>query len=115
MTGFLLYFAFMSLSFLALSKLLPGFQVDGWGSALAAALVLGFLNAVVKPVLTLLTLPLTLLTLGLFLLVLNALMLWLTSSLVPGLSIPGGFGTTFLASILLSVMGMIWKSATKKS
>jgi putative membrane protein len=111
--SFILYFLLMAGTMLLLSKVLPGFEVRGWGAALLAAFVLGLLNAIVKPILFVLTLPLTIVTLGLFLLVLNAIVLGLTAWLVPGFAIPGGFGTTFLAALVLSVMGMVWKGFVK--
>lgn len=110
-----IYFLLMAATMLALSKVLPGFQVSGWGPALVAAVVLGVLNAVVKPILFVLTLPLTIGTLGLFLLVLNGLMLWITDRIVGGFDIPGGFGTTLLAALVLSVMGLVWKGLVKSS
>src|SRR6266498_2039537 len=97
----ILYFVVMAGAMLALSRLLPGFRVDGWVPALLAAVVLGAVNTVVKPVLFVLTLPFTILTLGLFLLVLNALMLYLTALIVPGFAVRGG-GTALLASIILA-------------
>jgi putative membrane protein len=69
----------------------PGLVVSGPGAALAAGLILGFVNAIVRPVLILLTLPVTLLTLGLFLFVVNAICLALTAALVPGFGIEGTF------------------------
>ena len=112
--GFLLYFLVMAAAMLLISRVLPGFVVVGWGPALLASVVLGIVNTIVKPILFVLTLPLTILTLGLFLLILNAIMLWLTAALVPGFRIHG-FGTTLLASLLLAVVGMVWKAATKAS
>ncbi len=114
MMNALLYFVVMALTMLGIARLLPGFEVRGFGTALIAALVLALLNTLVKPFLFLLTLPLTLLTLGLFLLVLNAIMLWLTSLLVPGFHIQG-FTTTLLASLILAVVGTMWKAATRKT
>ena len=111
--GFILYFVVIAACMMALSNLLPGFVVDGWLPALLASLVLGAANAVLKPVLFVLTLPFTILTLGLFLLVLNALMLWVTALIVPGFSVHGILPTLF-ASMILSVVGMIWKAATGK-
>jgi putative membrane protein len=113
MIGALLYFVVMAAAMLGLSRLLPGFQVDGWGAALLAAVVLAAMNAVVRPILFFLTLPFTIVTLGLFLLVLNALMLWFTDLIVPGFRI-AGFGTTFVASLILAAVGMVWKAATVK-
>jgi putative membrane protein len=109
MIGLVLYFVVMAGAMILLTRVLPGFVVTGWGPALWAAFWLALLNAILKPVLFLLTLPLTILTLGLFLLVLNGLMLWLAAKLVDGFSIPGGFGATLLASIVLSIVGMVWK------
>lgn len=109
---FLLYFVVMAAAMLLLSRVLPGFQVDGWGPALVASVVLGLVNAIVRPILFILTLPFTIITLGLFLIVLNALMLGLTAWLVRGFRIDG-FGTMLLASVLLALVGMVWKAATK--
>jgi putative membrane protein len=109
----ILYFLLMAVTMLALSQMLPGFRVAGWGPALVAALVLGVLNTILKPILFVLTLPFTILSLGLFLLVLNGIILWLTDRLVPGFDIPGGFGTTIVAALVLSIMGMVWKGLVK--
>jgi len=108
----LLYFVVMAAAMLGISKLLPGFDVNGWGPAIIAAIVLALVNAVVKPILFVLTLPFTIITLGLFLFVLNAFMVWLTSALVPGFHVRG-FGTALLASLLLSLVGMVWKALTR--
>jgi putative membrane protein len=113
MLNLILYFVVMSAAMLGISKLLPGFQVTGWGPALLATFVLGIVNVIVKPVLFVLTLPFTILTLGLFLFVINAICLWLTAVLVPGFRIQG-FGTTLLASILLAVVSLLWKAITQK-
>ena len=109
----ILYFILMAAVMLGLSRILPGFVVTGFGAALVAALVLALMNTIVKPILFVLTLPFTILTLGLFLFVLNAIVLWLTSLLVPGFSIHG-IGTTFIASLILAAVSMLWKNATKK-
>ncbi len=113
MIGIVLYFVLMAGAMLVLTRVLPGFVVTGWGPALWAAFWLALLNTLLKPILFVLTLPLTILTLGLFLLVLNALMLWLASRLVDGFSIPGGFGTTLVASLVLSLVGMLWKGLAR--
>jgi putative membrane protein len=111
--GFILYFLVIAAAMMALSRILPGFHVTGWVPALLGAVVLGAANAILKPILFVLTLPFTILTLGLFLFVLNALMLWITALIVPGFSV-NGFLPTLLASVILSLVGMIWKAATKK-
>src|SRR5476649_2039292 len=86
--------------------MLPGLHVSGPFAALAAGAILGFVNALVRPVLFLLTLPLTLITLGLFIFVLNALCLGLTAALVPGFSIDG-FWWALLGALLVSVVSWI--------
>ena len=109
----LLYFAVMAAAFMGLSQVLPGFRVTGWVPAILGAVILAAANTIVKPILFVLTLPFTIVTLGLFLLVLNALMLALTAWLVPGVSI-SGWVTTFIASLILSAVGMVWKAVTKE-
>ena len=110
----LLYFVVMAAAMMGLSMSgwLPGFRVDGWQAALIGAVVLALANTLLKPVLFVLTLPFTILTLGLFLLVLNACMLWLTGRIVPGLHLHG-FLTTLAASVILSLVGMIWKALSR--
>ena len=90
---------------LLVSSLVSGVYVQGWGSALVGALVLGFVNAVVRPLMVLLTLPFTILTFGLFLLVVNALMLWLVAALVPGIRVQG-FGSALLGSLVLTLLNL---------
>jgi putative membrane protein len=109
----ILYFLVMGWAFIALSRALPGFHVDGWGPAILAAIVLALANTLIKPILFVLTLPLTILTLGFFLLVLNALMLWLTDVLVPGFRVQG-FGTLLIGSLLLALVGMVWKAIARE-
>lgn len=88
------------------AALIPGIELRGAGAALIAGLVLGVVNAVVRPILFVLTLPLTLVTLGLFLFVLNALCLWLTATVVPGFVIRG-FGSAFLGALVVSAVSWI--------
>jgi putative membrane protein len=109
----LLYFAVIAAAFMGLPYVLPGVHVTGWGPAFVGAVILAVVNTVVKPVLFVLTLPFTIVTIGLFLLVLNALMLALTDWLVSGIRIDG-FGNTFIAAMILSVVSMIWKSAVRE-
>jgi|SRR5262245_64985891 len=86
--------------------LLPGIHITSPLSALLAGVILGFVNAIVRPVLFFLTLPLTLLTLGLFIFVLNAICFALTAWLVPGFSIDGFFSALF-GALLVSVVSWI--------
>src|SRR5450755_2883589 len=96
LTRFLLHWVVTSLSLWAASNVFDGIRFADTSALIISALLLGFANAIVRPLLIILTLPLTLVTLGLFLLVLNALMLLLVSWLVHGFTI-SGFGTAFLA------------------
>lgn len=86
--------------------MVPGLQLAGLGSALVAGVILGFVNAVIRPVLLLLTLPFTLLTLGLFIFVVNAVCLALTAALVPGFSI-SGFWSAVLGALLVSIVSWL--------
>ena len=97
-----------------ITLIIPGIRLDGFGAALVTALVLGLINAIIKPVISLLALPITILTLGLFSLVINALMLSLASSLVSGFHI-SSFGSAFFASIALSILNMLFINDSEKS
>jgi putative membrane protein len=110
--SFVLYFLVIAATMLGLSRVLPGFQVDGWGPAIIGAVVLAVVNTLVRPILFIITLPLTIVTLGLFLLVINVMMIFLTAALVPGFHVHG-FWTALCASLVLSVVGMVWKSVSK--
>jgi len=81
-------------------------RVDSVMAALIAAFLLGIVNAVLRPVLVVLTIPLTLVTFGLFLLVINGLMLWLVSALVKGFHVNGFWGAV-LGSILISLVSWV--------
>jgi putative membrane protein len=91
---------------LLVAYLYPGVSVESFAAAMIAALVLGLVNAVVRPLLVILTLPVTLLTLGLFLFVINALLFWLVAELVPGFGV-SGFGGALLGSILYSLITLV--------
>ncbi|MDH4114071.1 MAG: phage holin family protein [Burkholderiaceae bacterium] len=95
-----------AIALLAVAYLYPGVQVEDWTAAAVAALVLGLVNTLVKPVLVILTLPVTIVTLGLFLLVLNALLFWSVASLVPGFHV-SGFWAAVLGAILYSLIGSL--------
>lgn len=102
----LLLWILNAVALLAVTYLLPSIQVDGFGSALLAALVLGFINTLVRPVLALLTLPITVITLGVFYLVLNGLLFWLASALIPGFEV-GGFVAALLGALLYGVIAWV--------
>lgn len=95
-----------AVALLLVAYLVPGFQVSGFYAALIAALVLGLANAIVRPILFLLTLPVTILTLGLFTFVINALMLWFTSSIVKGFDI-ASFQTALIGAVILWLVGLV--------
>ncbi len=93
--------------------IIPGVAASGWEALLVAALLLGLVNALVRPVLVVLTLPITLVTLGVFLVVINACMLLLVAWLVPGFSIAGLFWSGLLAALWMSLFGMATQWAIK--
>jgi putative membrane protein len=95
-----------AIALLAVAYLYPGVQVQDWKAAAIAALVLGLVNTLVKPILVLLTLPVTILTLGLFLLVLNALLFWGVSEVVTGFHV-NGFWAALIGALLYSVIGWL--------
>lgn len=92
-----------------LPYILSAVQLKSFGTALLVALVIGFLNTLIRPVLFLLTLPITVLTLGLFTLVLNGLMFWVTSRLVDGFHIDG-FWWAVLAALVYSLVSAVISS-----
>jgi putative membrane protein len=95
MIGFLLRMLITAGALAVAAYLVPGIVVDGPGTLILAALLLGLVNALVRPIIVLLTLPLTILTLGLFLLVVNAAMFGLVAWLVPGFAVSGFFAALF--------------------
>lgn len=108
MVGLLIRLLVTTLAVLAANYLLAPayFQVEDVQTALIFAVVLGLLNAVVRPILAIITFPLTILTLGLFLLVLNALMFWVAGAIVPGVHV-GGFAGAFLGALITTVVSAI--------
>lgn len=109
MSPFLMKWVVLSAALAATARLLPGVHVDGLGALLVAAVALGFLNAVLRPVLVLLTLPLTIVTLGIFYFVLNAILFALGSVLVPGFTVDG-FGWAFLGALLMGALSTVLSS-----
>ena len=105
MLAFFVHLLVTAALLLLVANLVRGVQVEGWGAAFLGALALGLVNALVRPIMILLTLPLTILTFGLFLLVVNAFMLWLVAALVPGIRVQG-FGPALLGSLLLTLLNL---------
>ena len=106
MTGFLLRVAIVALGLWLATQILPGLYFESAGTLLGAALLLGIVNAIVRPIAVVLTLPLTLLTLGLFLLVINAAMLGLVALLLSGFQI-SGFWTAIGGALIVSLNGWV--------
>ena len=103
-----------AVALLAVAYVYTGVQVNSFVSALIAAAVIGLLNAVVRPVLVVLTLPVTVVTLGLFLFIINALMFWSASGLLSGFHV-AGFWAALLGSLIYSALGLIIDAALSKT
>lgn len=93
-----------ALAVILVTRLVPGLDVDSFVTALLVALVLGFLNAILRPILVILTLPITVLTLGLFVLVINAGLFLLADRLIPGFTV-SGFAPAFWGAIVFGLLG----------
>ena len=109
MTGFLFRLAITALGLFAAAEIVPGVDIRGLGTLLVAALLLGIVNAVIRPIVLLLTFPLTVLTLGLFIFVVNGISLALVAWLVPGFHL-SGLGAAILGSIVVGLTG--WFAST---
>src|SRR6266850_799697 len=106
MPGFLLRMAISAFALWVASAIVPGMTITGTPTLMAAALLLGLVNAVVRPLAILLTLPFTIVTLGLFVLVVNAAMLGLVAALLDGFTL-SGFGSALLGSLVVSLVGSV--------
>jgi len=103
LAGFLLRAVLVAFGLLVADELLPGLEIRGAGTLLVAGALLGVVNAFVRPVVVLLTLPLTILTLGLFLLVVNAAMIGLVAAMLPAFRV-AGFWPALFGSLVVSVV-----------
>ena len=103
---FLIRLVLNGIAIIVAASLVPGLRLSGIEAALIAGIILGFVNAIVRPVLFFLTLPVTLLTLGFFIFVLNAICLALTAALVPGFEI-AGFGGAFLGALVVTIVSWV--------
>ncbi|MCT7969247.1 phage holin family protein [Laspinema sp. D1] len=106
MIGFIITWLVAAISLLITAYVVPGIYVAGFSSAALAAILMGLINAIVKPILVLLTLPLTILTLGLFLLVINGITLALVGYLTPGFDV-NGFLPAIIGAIVLSLVSSV--------
>ncbi len=108
MKNFLLTWLATAVALLITANIVPGFYVKNFIAALVAAIVIGLVNAFIRPILAILAFPITLLTLGLFTLVINALTLWLASALTPGYGFEiRGFLPALLGSIILAIVSSV--------
>ena len=106
MKGFVFRLVITGLGLWAAETIVPGIRIDGWGNLVVAALLLGIVNAVIRPIILILTLPLTVLTLGLFILVVNGISVALVAWLMPGFSL-SGLGAAILASIVVGLTSWV--------
>ena len=95
-------------------RIVPGIEASDTQAILVAALVIGLINATLKPLAVLLTLPLTVVTLGLFYLCVNGAMLYVTAALTPGFEL-AGFGSAVLGAIVVSIVGMLLSGLVEKA
>ena len=109
MLRLLVVWAINTLALVAVAYLLPSVSIASAGAALVAALVLGLVNTIIRPILVLLTLPVTVLTLGLFIFVVNGLLFWAVGSLVPGFHV-AGFWSAVLGAIVFSLLSWLLSS-----
>jgi len=105
MKGLLVHLIISALLLALVDYFIDGITIAGFGYALIAAIVLGLVNAVIRPALVLLTLPITIITLGLFLLVINALMMLLAAEFAPGFEVDS-FGAALFGGLLLAVFNL---------
>ena len=110
----LAHFVVIVAMFLVLTKIIPGFYVPNWGTAIVAALLFGVVNSTIGLVLKILTFPLILVTFGLFYFVVNALMLLLVAWIIPAFSI-NGFLPALLAAVVLAAVNTFWNLATARA
>ena len=108
----LLKWALSAVALVFVANVAPGISVAGWTGALIAALVLGLVNTLIRPILVILTLPVTILTLGLFIFVINALMFWFVGSILQGFVVTG-FVAALIGSLLYSVLSLVINMALK--
>ena len=118
MIKLLLVWLINAVALIAVAYLMPGVSVASFTTALVAALILGLINAVVRPVLVLLTLPVTLITLGLFIFVLNGLLFWFVGSFIQGFVVQGFWSGVFGAivfSVISWLLSALLLSATPRA
>lgn len=113
MLRLLVVWAINTIALVAVAYLMPSVSIASAGAAIVAALVLGLVNTIIRPILVLLTLPVTVLTLGLFIFVINGLLFWAVGSLVPGFHV-AGFWSAVLGAIVFSLLSWLLSSLVLK-
>jgi putative membrane protein len=113
MLRLLVVWAINTIALVAVAYLMPSVSIASAGAAVVAALVLGLVNTIIRPILVLLTLPVTVLTLGLFIFVINGLLFWAVGSLVPGFHV-AGFWSAVLGAIVFSLLSWLLSSLVLK-
>lgn len=106
MRGFLLRWLFNTVAIYVTTRIVSGLRVPDLGGAIIAALVLGIVNAIIRPIILLLTLPVNVVTLGLFTLIVNTLMLYVVAWITPSLQI-SGFGAAFIGALLIAIISTL--------
>ena len=109
MTAFVIRWLVTTVAVLVAAHVIPGVSYEGWGTLLGASLLLGIINAFVRPILLLLSLPFIIVTMGLFIFVINALLLMLVSKIVPAFQV-SGFWSAFFGAIVISLVSWLLSS-----
>ena len=104
--SFLLRLLINGIAFYCIALFVPGIHTNGFVAALFAAFIFGIVNAVIRPILLVLTLPLTIVTLGLFVIIVNALMFWLATWISPGFKVDG-FMPALIGGIIMMIVGVV--------
>jgi putative membrane protein len=107
MTGFVLRAVISAIGLWIATRWVPGIRIDNAGTLVLAGILLGFVNAIVRPILIILTLPITIISLGLFLLVVNTAMVALVALMLPGFKIYGGFSSAFATWLIVWITGWL--------
>jgi putative membrane protein len=113
-TAFLIRWGVTTVAVFAAEKIIPGISCASAGALLGASLLLGIINAFVRPVLLLLSIPFIVVTMGLFILVVNALLLMLVSTMIPSFSVDG-FWSAFFGAIIISIVSWLLSSFFRSS
>ena len=107
MTGFVVRALISAIGLWIATRWVPGIRIDNAGTLVLAGLLLGIVNAVVRPILVILTLPITILSLGFFLLIVNTAMVALVAAMLPGFHIYGGFWSAFATALIVWLTGWL--------